>query len=176
MPFLTNENKKTLILLTGCAIIPLAVMVPLFILDPGQVNISGILNDSRFGVFYHLTGLFMLGWSVLMMRMISSDHGKIILFAVTAFLALFLPYDESRQLISLIHIGCAYAGFVFSSMVLYPVLLRNRRMLNLFSLCILFCILHSFSAGQVTGLSECVFAAAFSVTVSLLAADKEKNR
>ena len=169
---LSPQCRKTLIRLTGCVLIPASVLIPMLILGPDQVNISGLLNDEKLGLFSHGAGLFMLVWTVFMMHRISEDNGKILLFFLSAFIALFLPYSESHKLISLIHIFSAYAGFILSVLILYPSLRLHKRMMNICALLILFCALHSFTAAKVTGLSECIFAVTFSVTLSLLASEK----
>ena len=168
MQFLQPQSKKYLILFIGCFLIPAAVTVPMILAGMDQVNVSGVLNDPRFSFFAKMTGLFMLVWSALLMNMISHQKKLIILFVLTAFTALFLPYDETHQLISLIHIFSAYGGFVCAALVLYPVLLRHRKIMNLYGAVLLFCIMHSLSALQVTGLSEWLFAVSFSIVLSVL--------
>ena len=172
-----RQHEKALILIIGCLIIPALFLICLLIIGMPYTNITGLLDDPVWHMPAHILFLLMLGWlcfclyrigmRTVQQELVLYDLGVLALLIV---IALFLPYRDTSQLISSLHIVAAYSAFIWMNILFWRYAGNERKMRNIYLLVVLFCFLHSLTYGAVTGLSEIVYGIAVSVMISLLCA------
>lgn len=172
-----HQHERKLILLIGCLLIPAVFLVSLFIMEMPYENISGLLDDPVWHLPSHIVFLLMLAWlcfclyrigmKTVQKELVMYDLGVLALLAV---IALALPYRETSQLISSLHIVAAYSAFIWMNILFYRYAKTETGMRNIYLPVVLFSFLHSLTYGAVTGVSEAVYGAAVSIMITILCA------
>ncbi len=183
MQIFIHQHERILILITGCLIIPALFLVCLMIIGMPYTNITGLLDDPVWRVPAHILFLLMLGWLCFCLYRIGMRNTpqELVLYdlgilALLIVIALFLPYRDTSQLISSLHIVAAYSAFIWMNILFWRYAGHEKKMAGIYLLVVLFSFLHSLTMGAVTGLSEIVYGITVSVMVSLLCAGRTKKR
>ncbi len=135
-------------------------------------NYTGLLNDPHTKLkTLFLTFLLWIWTDLLLLRATKFfKHRKISFLLFNLFVALttFIPYKESGELLSSLHVSCAYICFFLynwiyvSCTTLYPNLLKQYLFACIPS--ILFCFLHL----SITGTAEILYACVVSIFLTKL--------
>ena len=172
-----HQHEKHLIIFTGCILIPAAFLACMLIMGYPYDNLTGLLNDPVWRIPSHIVFLLMLTWlcfclyrigmKTIPKELVLYDLGILALLSVVC---LFLPYEETSQLISGLHIVAAYSAFIWMNIIFWRYIPNQTAMRNIYLLLLLFALLHSLTRSAVTGLSEVVIGIGISVMISLLCA------
>lgn len=170
------QHQKALILTIGCGLIPLVLISTLLWIGISERNLSGLLIEPAFFPYVHIAFLFMLAWLILMLEMIAAKvsdarkrHMQFLLMGVLITAALFIGWHPENGMIQTVHIILSYAAFVYMNVLFfrYCYLYEKERMIYLALSATAFVI--SVAAGEVSGISEVLYASGCSVLLSLIA-------
>ena len=96
----------------------------------------------------------------------------ILLFLITAVIAILIPYEEG-SLTATLHLLFSYLAFFFFNAAYLPLHLKYS---VLYEMTLILCALLCFSAGKITGLSELIFACMVSILIAIQLKHKKSCR
>lgn len=169
------QLEKYVRLFCGYLLFPFLLTFGLWKAGFTDYNITGLLNLSHMSIATRTIAVCMLVWILRTLYIISQQQlmikekmqRYIFLFAICALLAIFIPYIVGT-IYSTLHLLFSYVSFFLFNLILFYLLKPYSICWQIYLCVILFAILLCFTAGQITGLSELIYAITVSVLLSYI--------
>lgn len=171
-----SDSRKRIIFLIGCILIPLLLLSALFYIGFSERNLSGLLNESAYFPFVHVSSFVMLAWLVFLLSVCSSAHCTrkhafrklgILILLISA--SLIIGYSFESSFIATLHIALAYAGLVYMNVLFYEWCREHTDIVRIYICLTLTAFLFSAGSGYVSGISEVLYGAGCSVLLTVCA-------
>lgn len=159
----------------GYVIFPLLFMIVLWKAGMQEYNITGLLNNDTYSLLMKISSLIILAWFIRTSYIIrqrtqllhNGTDRWLFLFSICTIGAVFTPYIPG-SLSADIHLLFSYAALIFFNLLFYDLTSDQISIRNIYFAGLFFCALLCFTAGEITGLAELIFACMVSVLMTSL--------
>lgn len=169
------QIEKSIRMLCGYVLFPLCLTVMMFKAGINEYNFTGLLNLRGYSAVMRCAAMIMLVWCIRTLWIIHHSipgylpmRTYILLLAVFAACtgaAVFIPYIEGTMYATM-HLCAAYSAFVIFNILMTDVLCSTFSSRTFYLAGIFFAALLCFTAGQITGLAELVYACMVSILLT----------
>lgn len=170
------QHQKKLILFIGCGLIPFILLSTLLWIGFSERNLSGLLTEPSFFPFVHIAFLLMLAWLVFVLSRIAQPVSPLSrrvkefsLMSVLIAMALFLGWDPDNGMIQTVHIILSYAAFVYMNVLFFRYCYMYEKERKIYLALAFTAFMISVAYGEVSGISEVLYASACSILLSWIA-------
>jgi hypothetical protein len=166
--FLQHHSK--VIMLISFILIPAVLIFFMSSAGWSEYNFTGLLNSPHYRIITKISACVILVWInfLLWPSFKSRDDILCISFDLLYIAAVFIPYSSSESILSSLHLLSSYSAFAVFNIILFPRIASHAHVFTLYLSVSVLCFLICFTEGQITGISEVIYACMCSAVLCIL--------